>query len=874
MGFGRDGTPVNVDTRGGKIVRIRPLHYKDYGYDESHMGQWSLEKNGKVLKYPLFTQPAPYGLAYKKRVYSANRIKYPLQRVDWEPGGVNVNPQNRGKSKYKRISWDKATTMIASEIKRLHDTYGYFSILAQADGHGEGKCVHGPHGCQTQLLRLLGPDRQSSYTLQIRTPDSWEGWYWGSKHMIGWETRGTGGPSTNLTKDMVDNCDTIFVWGKDSETTPWAFGGQSKSAIMFWMHRDVGIEMVYVCPDLNYAAAIHADKWIPILSCMDGVLCAAIAYVWFTEDTYDKDFIARGTVGFDKYKAYIMGDEDGIPKTPAWASPYCKVPVWTIKAMARNWYQRKTTIGGSLGPGMRGTYAHEATRLLVACEAMQGIGSPGRNQYTVGGGLPGSAFRISFDRGPGARGLEEGLVSNDDFRPHQFLPETLIAKALIEGTVDNPITWFGTASPNWVASDQFRPFQYPIPAEEGGTEIRMVWTDTPCWMTCWNGGFRYAEALQMEHVDLVVTEHPWLENETLLSDIILPTTTRFEEYDIESGGGHHNSVWMVKQAIQPIGESKTDYEVSLEVAKKLDGMGYPGVSEQYTQGNSVEDWVKIAFDSQNLSEKVMSYEDFVEKEFWVVPDSPDWEAGLERPPGKSDFYNDPAGHPLQTPTGLIEFESTALLEHFPDDKERNPVPHWVTGGPESEGWMHNEDPLGSRAEMYPLMIISNHPRWRCHGEHDDIAWTREIPTCKVMGPDGYNYEPIWLNPKDAADRGIKSGDIIGMTNDYGTVLGGAYVTERLSQGNCYQDHGAHTDPIVNGPDEWIDRSGVINCLCSPGKWGYLSKNAVGQICSGFLVQVAKVDMEALRVKYPEAFARDYDPGYGTRFNGWVEGGLD
>ena len=55
-------------------------------------------------------------LAYKKRAYSPNRIKYPLKRVDWDPNGER-NPQNRGKSKYKRISWDEATDIIASEIR-------------------------------------------------------------------------------------------------------------------------------------------------------------------------------------------------------------------------------------------------------------------------------------------------------------------------------------------------------------------------------------------------------------------------------------------------------------------------------------------------------------------------------------------------------------------------------------------------------------------------------------------------------------------------------------------------------------------------------------------------------------------------------------
>jgi trimethylamine-N-oxide reductase (cytochrome c) len=153
---------------------------------------------------------------------------------------------------------------------------------------------------------------------------------------------------------------------------------------------------------------------------------------------------------------------------------------------------------------------------------------------------------------------------------------------------------------------------------------------------------------------------------------------------------------------------------------------------------------------------------------------------------------------------------------------------------------------------------------------DDCSWLREIPTCKVKGIDGYLYEPIWLHPTEAAKRGIVNGDIVSMYNERGVVLGGAYVTERIMPGVAYQDHGARIDPIVMGPDAFIDRGGSNN-LISPARG--LSQNAIGQVCSGFLVEVEKTDIQALKAKYPEAFARDYDPACGLVFNGWVEGGM-
>ena len=405
MGFGRDKCAVRVDTKNGRIIRIRPTHYAQEGYTEDYMKPWKLEIKGKVLEPPdkYKTLPAPFSIAYKKRVYSPNRIRYPLQRVDWEPGGdpEKVNSRNRGKSKYKRISWDDATTTIASELRRIQEKYGYFAVLAQADGHGEGKTVHGPHGCQTQLLRHMGPDFQSSYTLQLRTSDSWEGWYWGGKHVNGSETTGTAAPQTNVPYEIMNNSEMLIFCG-DPETTTWGFFDQSTSPFLFFLTQ-IGVEQVYITPDLNYAGAVHADKWIPVLPGQDGALYLACCYVWLTEDTYDKEYVATHTLGFDKFAAYVLGNEEGDPdgpKTPEWAAPRCGVPAWTIKGLARNWYQKKTSIEGFMGAGIRVPYGHETCRLQACAEGMQGWGGPGRTRLAVMAAniLPGRSAQPSFDR--------------------------------------------------------------------------------------------------------------------------------------------------------------------------------------------------------------------------------------------------------------------------------------------------------------------------------------------------------------------------------------------------------------------------------------------------------------------------------------------
>ena len=837
--FGQGGGAARIDTKDGKILRIRPLHY-DEQYSPEEIGQWRVEARGKTFQSATRTLLNPQGMAYKKRVYSPNRIKFPLKRMDWDPKGER-NPQNRGKSKFQRITWDEATDLIAGEIKRVQAAYGPYAIFLQGDGHGESKLVHAPHGCQTQMFKYLGHgEEKGEYTLQVRTPDSWEGWKWGAVHMWGMSPFGTYSPGTNAFKDIAENTGTILFWGSDWETTPWQHGEQSMS-LWAYFYKELGIKQIFISPDLNYSAAIHADKWIPVLPNTDTALMLAVAYTWIIEETYDKDFIATHTHGFNKFKAYVIGEEDGIAKTPQWASPLCGVPTRIIKALARHWASTVTTFGsGSSGPLCRGSYSTEPTRMQVACSAMQGVGKPGTNRTSVFSMPRG---KVTLNPFTVYRGLGETR-----WHPKQFIPKTRLHDAILDASSENPLKFFSTGSPVMPAEDQFVPYQYPV---EGCSEIHMIWSDTPCWIACWNCGNRTVEALRSPKIETIVMQHPWLENDMLYADIILPTCTKFETEDIMIGcDAFYQSVYREGQCVEPIGESKSDYEAVGEVAKKL------GIYEQYTEGKSVAEWIKLGYESCGIKD-LISWETLEEKGFYCVPPAPGWE---NDPTPRIDFYTDPETYPLKTPTGKIEFEATGLLENFPDDKERPPVPHWIPFGK-----THQESRLHPRAEKYPLLLVSNHPRWRSHAQLDDISWLREIPTCKVRGPDGYAYEPVWLNPADAASRGIESGDVVMLFNERGIVLGGARVTERIMAGATYQDHGARTDLIADG----IDRGGNNN-LISPGKT--TSANTQGQVCSGFLVQVAKVtpeQMDGWMKQYPEAFRRDYSPASGLCFNAWI-----
>jgi molybdopterin guanine dinucleotide-containing S/N-oxide reductase-like protein len=839
IGIAADSNSVRVECSDGKILRIRPLQY-DEKYPE--LKPWTIEARGKSFSPSMLSAIPPLTLGYKNRLYSPNRVLYPLKRVDWDPNGER-NPQNRGISKYKRISWDEALDIVVSEINRVKEKYGMEAILSQSDGHAETKTVHAAHGCHRRLLRMLG-----GYTLQTRNTDSWEGWYWGAKHVWGCENLGQMVPVANVMWDVSKNSDGILFWGCDPETTPWGFNGQLASRLSYWW-TELGIKQVYIAPDCNYGNAVHADKWIPVLPNTDAALYLGIAHVWMTEGTYDQEYVKTHSVGFDRFRDYVLGAEDGVPKTARWAAEITGVPSYTIKALARYWANKKVSIAiGNGGPGVRGPYSTEPARLQACLLAMQGVGKPGRHQFKmIEWGLYNKKSNNPLPPpkyAPLMMAANRGWLYTDT--PPQFIPKDMIHDAILKP----PISWYGTTLSRDSVDQQFIKYTYP---REGGTDVHMIWTDSPSWMTCWNDTNSFARALQSPQIEFVLAQHPWMENDCQLADLVLPSNTMLEVDDVgcESQTAAFSCIFHEPRAVEARGESKSDYEIVCAIAERI------GVLEEYTLGKSVDDWIKTGWEFSGAAGEI-SFEDFKEKGYYVVPQDTNWKGSKA---GMLGFYEDPENNPLSTPSGKIEFYSERLAQKFPDDKERPPVPKWI-----GNGESHQECLGGERAKLYPLLVISNHPRWRVHSQHDDMTWLREIRTCKVQGPDGYAYEPAWIHPTDAAARGIVDGDVVSIYNERGAVLAGAWVTERIRPGAVYIDHGARWDPIVAGE---LDRGGAINTITPHN---ITSKNVAGMVCSGFLVEVEAADLESLRKKYPEAFKRPYKADAGLRLERVLEGG--
>ena len=306
--------------------------------------------------------------------------------------------------------------------------------------------------------------------MQARNPDSWEGWYWGAKHIWGQDPVGEG-DQYNLFLDVANNCDSVLFWGCDVETTPWGWGGCFPSRYCFFL-TDIGVKQIYICPDVNYGAACHADKWIPVLPNTDSALQLAIAYVWIAEDLYDKDYLESHAIGFDWFVYHVNGGDDGIAKTPEWAEGVCGVPARIIKALARHWAKHNVSIahcnGGSF---IRSTYSHEPARLEVALLGMQALGHPGRNQVKM---MEWQLFGLTSQM-PAPRS-ELIPTLNDILWPYaadqreSFVPETLVPEALAgDYDHDHPLTWYGVTCAGLPTDDQFVSTSIPCPAASAST---------------------------------------------------------------------------------------------------------------------------------------------------------------------------------------------------------------------------------------------------------------------------------------------------------------------------------------------------------------------------------------------------------------------
>jgi trimethylamine-N-oxide reductase (cytochrome c) len=812
-----NGGPVFVYVQEGRIIRITPIDF-----DAEDAPPWTIEARGRKFTPPRRTSVSPHTLCFKSLIYSPDRLLRPLKRVDFDPQGAR-NPQNRGISGYEPISWDEALDIVAGEIKRVKKEHGPGAIMNGSGSHHLWGNLGYWLSARLRFFNHIG------WTSVVHNPDSWEGWYWGAMHHWG-QSMHLGAPeSYGTVEDCLKECEMMVFWSSDPEATSGVYAAFEGTIRRQWL-KELGIPLVHIDPFYNHTAAFLGGKWLAPRPATSNAMALAIAYVWITENLYDREYVATRTQGFEPWKSYLLGEEDGIAKTPEWQETETGVPAREVRALARLWGTKKTYLaaGGLSGFGgaCRSATGNEWARSMVCLMAMQGLGKPGVNLGGMQQGTP-------IDTGFYFPGYAEGGLSGDIARTalgvslynrlpqlptvntvYQQVPRLQIPEAILEGK-----TYGYPTDPKTIEGQFFR-FDYPAP---GYSPVKMYYKYGGSHFGTMADTNRYVKAYQSENLEFVVNQAIWFEGETKFADIILPACTSFERWDISefaNCGGYiqhsfnqcnHRVILLQHKCIEPLGESRSDFRIFLELAKRL------GFSALFSEGATELDWCRRLFDATDLP-RVTTWKDFLKKGYYVVPAPKE---ALRDPVSFRAFAEDrlkdtpeiaplPADYTeqvfrgLQTQSGKIEFVCSSLERFAPDDPERPVMTRYIPS------WEGPRAPELFR--KYPLQLITPHPRYSFHtmgdGKH---SWINSLEDHRVL-VNGYRYWIIRINGADAALRGIAHHDLVRVYNDRGAVICAAQLTERLGPGTVHSYESAAVYDPVGPPGVSPDRGGCMNIL--------------------------------------------------------------
>ncbi|MBI4288449.1 MAG: molybdopterin-dependent oxidoreductase [Chloroflexi bacterium] len=644
--------------------------------------------------------------AYRQRLYHPDRLLYPLKRVG-----------ERGEGKFRQVSWDEALDTVAGELKRVKETYGNAAILLRGSG-GDIGWLHGWR-CVDILLSMYGGYSQS----------------WASSSYEGgnFATAATYGSfQTRHSRDDLLHSKLIIMWGWDpansimDTNTPWVIA----------RCREAGIATICVDPRHNASAAALSDQWVPIRPGTDAAMLVAMAHVMITENLVEKAFIDKYTYGFDKYRDYVLGKDDGQPKTPAWAESITGVPATTIADLARRYATTKPAalIGGiAAGRTAYGEQYHRAAMALAAMTGNIGIhgGDPAGRNWT---GLLGFPFmRLGRGMYGGPNPVEQNLpprpysLTTRGFHAPGHIHIAKIADAILKGKAGGyhaDIKFFYTVNTNYL-----------------------------------NQHLNINKIIQaLKKVEFFVTHEQFMTASAKYADVVLPSCTFMERNEITTGEGFPNFGYM-KKVVGPLGESKSHLDICIALAKKLGIEHYSDLPE--------EEWLReIAKPSV-----IPNFDEFKEKGFYRVPLKEPYVAFQKE-------IADPEHNPFPTPSGKIEFYSQRL------EDMKHPQ---ITGVPKYiEPWEGPNDPL---AKKYPLQLVGSHSKVRALSQFHNVPWLRELV-----------QQAVHINSIDARARGIRDGDMVRVFNDRGEVIIPAKVTERIIPGVADLPQGAWYDPDEQGRD--------------------------------------------------------------------------
>ena len=689
------------------------------------------------------------GRSYRQRIYSAERLLYPMIRTN-EKGVAG---------KFRRATWDEALDLVARKMIEIKDKYGSQALVDQSYAGASYGVLHKSdqiEGLQGRFLGMFGC-RTSSWSVP-----SYQGTTTSSRWTFGTIEDGN-------EDDTFAHSKLIIMWGWNPAYT---FHGGNTFYYMR-MAKQNGCKFVLVDPQYTDSASAYDAWWIPIRPNTDAAMMAGMAHYIFTNELQDQEFINKFTMGMDagtmpdwaqssangkeNFKDYILGTYDGTPKTPEWAAEICGVPAEDIKKLAHMYATTKpAALKASWAPG-RNAYGEQYSRMGAALQAMTGnIGVLGGCAEGVGKAWHAEAVAYPYDQ---YSNIWFASIKSDRWA-HIVLNYPNVSRE---------------EAGLWPRDDQF---DGVVPNIKG-----LFWQGSDWFNQLTNINKELEAVKQLElNVCLDSTITP---TGSFAADVLLPVSTHFERHDVALPWYKGHYYIHRPKVIEPLGESKTDFQIFTELAWRIGGEVFgkaynPKADRSYFDN---PDAVDEAYLSAWWHDKVMhhqgvtmSWEEFKQRGVYKFKlDKPHvaFRAQIEE------------GQPFQTPSGKIEILCTELAQisdwprtkygyHIPS------IPKWI------EPWESLNSP---KTAEHPFHLISPHPRWRTHSIFNNCSWLRET----------YEQEAT-INAADAKRLGIRTGDIVEVWNDRGKVVVPAYVTERLMPGVVVIYEGAWIDLDENGVD--------------------------------------------------------------------------
>lgn len=541
------------------------------------------------------------GVGQIERIYHPERLKYPMRRTG-----------PRGAGEFERITWDEALEEVASELLRVRETHGNAAIL-DASRSGNLSMLHSRSGAK-RFLNMFGgcTDLWSSMSCEAEI--------FAVRHTFGPKI-----PYKAAGREPTDyvNSKLILMWGWSP-----ADGTFGTGTPQFLKHaKEHGVRIVCVDARRTRSSKQLADEHIFIKPSTDAAMLIAMTYVIVSEGLHDQAYCDAYVQGFDEatlpdaapagssYRAYLMGESDGVPKTPEWAAERCGVPAETIRRLALDFGSTKpAALQCGYAPG-RTTYGEQFHRAAYALAAITGnIGVVGGNTG-CSNGATGRA---------GVKGLPEG---DDPIDSKISAPE--LADMLARGKSGG----------------------YPA-------DIKLIYS-------CGGDLFNQAPnankmAQSLDGVECIVVQDHFLTPTARCADIVLPATTFWERNDVHVpwAGALHYAIYM-KQAIPPMYECRNDMDIFTDLAQRVGINGY----NLHTEEEWLRDFTKDVVDD---------FDAFKEKGVARFPKPEDAVAFAKQ-------IRDPENHKFSTPSGKIEIYSSTIAAKpdFYGLGEIPPIPTWI-----------------------------------------------------------------------------------------------------------------------------------------------------------------------------------------------------